>query len=456
MKKQHTYDRALLKQLCKQQPKNNFNATTVTREYCEEVGIEFSVYKARQVQKIIKKENFHETGSKPHESDHYKEATKRKIKKKIGLYLITWAQAHTPINEVLWENMKAYAQKIGAKIIVLPGTYLNYNSSFKKLERTWDDRLLEYMYASENKLFKHLHIIPDADILPTAQMPLMGMESVTGIESSIIGHPRQHKMIVPTLKTSRRKLMATTGSITVENYRRARVGKKARTHHKMGFLIAEKIDKEEFVMRHVEAEKDGSFQDLVFRVEEGKVSMTAKWAAIVNGDTHLSKECSDMLKETRRIVEIGKPDVTIWHDLFDGYSINHHQQKDFVAQVIKEKKNLNSLQGEIDLNMNFIKEWKDTNMIIIPSNHNDWLDKWVRFSEGTKDLKNAKLFNEFQAVLFEEKAPKGLYAYLVDREFGDEVKTLDRNASYMVAGHEILRSYLEINIFYILLIMHLV
>lgn len=433
----HKYDKTLIKKLCKQQPKNGFNATTVTKEYCEEKGIEFSVYKARVVQNIIKKERYHDAESdKPAETSHYKKATKRKLKAKGEIYLITWAQAHTPIDEYLWGNMKAYAKKIGARIIVLPGTYLNHNSDFKKLKRTWDDRVLDYMYASENKLFKHLHIIPDADILPTASMPLMGMESVTGIESSIVGHPRQHKMIVPTLKTSRRKLMATTGSITVSNYRRARVGKKARTHHKMGFLIAEKIDKEEFVMRHVEAEKDGSFQDLIFRVAEGKVAKGAEWEAIVNGDTHLSKECRDMLKETRRLVKIGKPTFTIWHDLFDGYSINHHEQKDFVAQVIKEKKNLNSLQGEIDFNMEFIEEWKDTNMIIIPSNHNDWLDKWVRFSEGTKDLKNAKLFNEFQALLFEEKAPKGLYAYLVDRKFGDEVRTLDRNESFMVAGHE--------------------
>ena len=433
----HKYDRAIIKRLCKKQPKEGFNATDVAEQYCEEVGLEFEQIRIRGVQWVIKKEGFHDKESlKPHQTEAYEKATSRKLPSNIPIYLITWAQAHTPIDGKLWENMLTYAKRIGAKIIVLPGTYLNYNSSFKKMVTVWDERVVDYIYASEGSLFKHLTIIPDADILPTASMPLTGMESVTGIESSIIGHPRQHKVVIPTLKNSRRKMMATTGSITLPNYRRARVGKKANTHHKMGFVIAEKINKEEFVMRHVEALADGSFQDIIFKVADGSVTKSAKWSAVVNGDTHLSKEDKEMLRETRRLVRLGKPEFTIWHDLFDGYSINHHDQKDFVSQVVKERKNLNNLQAEVDMSMEFIAQWQDTNMIIIPSNHNDWLDKWVRLGSGGKDLKNAPLFNELQKVLFEEKAPKGLYAYLIDQRFGKKVTTLSRDESFMVATHE--------------------
>lgn len=434
--KHHEYDRDLIKSLCKNQPKGNFNATSVTKEYCEEKEIEFSTYRARIIQGIVKRNNWGPTGDKPHESPHYNKAKKRKVPKNLGIVLITWAQAHTPIDEDLWKNMRVYAEKIGADIIVLPGTYLNYNSNFKRKKNVWDDQILDYMYASQNHIYKYLTLIPDADVLPTASMPLTGMEGITGIESSIVGHPRHHKMIIPTLKNSRRKIMATTGAITVPNYRRSRVGKKAKTHHKMGFIIAEEIDRENFVIRHVEAEKDGSFQDLIFRVSGGKIKKSPQWEAIVNGDTHLSKEDPEMLKEIRRFVKIGKPTFTIWHDLMDGYSINHHQMKDFVEQVIKEKKNLNNLQEEIKLNLDFIEKWKDTNMVIIPSNHHDWLDKWVRFGQGVKDPKNATLYNKFQSILFEEKAPKGLYAYVIDEEFGDEVTTLDRDESFMIAGHE--------------------
>lgn len=439
----HTYDRDLIKELCKKQPKGNFNATNVAKSYCRQKDITFSIYKARAVQQIIKDEGYHEKDSlKPFQTASYSDAVKRNLTKRSKIYFITWAQAHTPISEKLWESMKAYAKKIGAEIVVIPGTYLNYNSNHKKMVNTWDDRVIEHMYASETKIFKHLHMIPDADILPTASMPLTGMESVTGIESSIIGHPRQHMAIIPTMKNSRRKVMITTGSITVENYRRARVGKKAKTHHKMGFLVAEKIDNEDFVVRHVEAEKDGSFQDLIYRVEDGKVKKNAKWDALISGDTHLTWEDMAMIKEQERLAKKGKPDYIVWHDLLDGISINPHQMKDYVEQVVKAKKGLNSLQRELDYNKKFLedriafaKKIEATN-VIVPSNHPEWLDRWVRLSYGEKDAINATLYNQFRAILYEEKAPKGLYAYLIDEWFGDEVITLHRDDTFMVAGHE--------------------
>jgi hypothetical protein len=129
--------------------------------------------------------------------------------------------------------------------------------------------------------------------------------------------------------------------------------------------------------------------------------------------------------------------MSIWHDLFDGYSINHHEAKDYVSQVIKEKKNLNCLSTELERTYSFIEEWKDTNMKIIPSNHPDWIDKWVRLNQGNSDKKNAFLFNEFQNILFNELAPKGLYAYLIDKKFDNEVQTLHRDDSFIVNGFEL-------------------
>lgn len=439
----HTYDRTLIKELCNKQPKGNFSATNVAKSYCRQKGLTFSVYKARAIQIIIKKEGYHDKDSmKPSQTTAYSEASKRKLKKRPKIYLITWAQAHTPVHEKLWSNMKSYASKIGAEILVIPGTYLNYNSNYKKMTNTWDDRILEYMYAAESKIFKHLHMIPDADILPTAATPLTGMESVTGIESSIIGHPRHHMVVIPTMKNSRRKVMITTGAITVPNYRRARVGKKANTHHKMGFLIAEKINNEDFVMRHVEADKNGNFQDILYKIENGKVTPDAKWAGLVNGDTHLYWEEKAMLKEQDRLAKKGKPDYIVWHDLLDGTSINPHQFKDFVEQVIKERKGLNCLQKELDYNKDFLEERIkfakriEAKNVVVPSNHPEWLDRWIRLSLGAKDQKNALLYNEFQTILFKEQAPKGLYAYLLDDWFGEDIITLHRDDSFMIAGHE--------------------
>lgn len=437
----HNYNEALIEKLCKSQPKNNFNATDVAKKYCKKVGIDFSTYRARSIQIVIARNNYHIDMVNPKTSSQYIKARKNWYKSRKKNVIITWAQAKTPIHEQLWENIKAYAKELNAEIVVIPGTYLNPNSEYsKQVERewAWDSRLSEYLYATECVVHNHLITIADTDIVPTAKRPLASFHSVTGIEGCVIGHPRQQMDIVPTPKKSRRKFMFTTGSITVPNYRKARAGKESFSHHKMGFLFVEHLNKNNYTARHIHAEDDGSFQDLLFRVENGKLAKKKeRWEAMIFGDTHLSKEDRVLLKESKRLIKISKCKTTVWHDLMDGYSINHHQSKDYVEQVVKAKKGLNRLSGEIELNMDFINEWKDTNMVIIPSNHPEWLDKWVRFNQGVKDTVNAPLFNKFQNVLFNEEAPKGLYAYLIEERFGDEVLCLDRDDSYQICGIEL-------------------
>lgn len=436
--KKHSYDIDLVKKLCKKQPKGGFNCTDVARKYAKKKGLDFSIAIARRVQKIVETYGLHTERINPKKHAQYQSALKRKFVRKKNNAIITWAQAVTPIHEGLWEKMKLYAEFHDADIIVIPGTYLNNNSPFMwKRTYAWDDRLTDYLYATEASIHDHLSIIADTDIVPTAKRPLRNLQGVTGIESSIVGHPRQQMVISPTMKNRRRKFMFSTGSITVPNYRRARVGKEAAQYHRMGFLFVENINDENFVARHVHAEEDGSFQDLIWRVDDKGVNLKNDWKAMIFGDTHLSKEDKKMLAESRRLFDIGKCEVSVWHDLFDGYSINHHEAKDYVEQVIKAKKGLHSLQAELDMNMEFIKSWLDTNMVIVPSNHPDWIDQWVRLNRGIKDTHNAPLFNKFQAILFEEQAPKGLYAHQVEENFGDAVKCLDRDESYEICGIEI-------------------
>lgn len=436
--KRHKYDIALVKKLCKKQPKSAFNCTDVAKKYAKKKGLDFSQNVARRIQVIVANHGLHTERINPKVHVQFQNACKREFVQKKKNTIITWAQAVTPIHEQLWKNLKTYAKYHDAEIIVIPGTYLNNNSPFMwKRTYAWDDRLTDYLYATEASIHEHLSIIADTDIVPTAKRPLRNLQGVTGIESSIVGHPRQQMVISPTMKNRRRKFMFSTGSITVPNYRRARVGKEAAQYHRMGFLFVENINEENFVARHVHAEDDGSFQDLIWRVDENGVNLYNDWKAMIFGDTHLTKEDEKMLKESRRLFDLGKCEKSVWHDLFDGQSINHHEAKDHVEQVIKARKGLHSLQAELDYNMEFIQDWKDTNMIMIPSNHPDWIDQWIRYNRGVKDTHNAFLFNKYQLVLFDELAPKGLYAYIIEENFGDEVICLHRDESYEIYGIEV-------------------
>lgn len=439
----HKYDLSLITRLCKKYSNkgDNWRVSDLAQEYIKIKGIgdrNAETVRKRINNLIIGRGLKYTTEVKS--SKAYEMAQKKSIKK-TSVYFVTYAQANTPIDKNLWQNMLSYAKTHSAEIVVIPGTYLNAHSEFANYEHGWHPGLLPYMHAKEDKLHNYLTIISDANVLPTAERPLRGFEGVTGEESSIIGHPRHHIEVVPTLPQSRDKFLMTTGAITVPNYRNARVGKKAKFHHVQGFLIVEVFDEEHFVFRHISATKDGSFQDLCYKVSKGKVSKKGKSDTIVLGDLHLKYRDEDMLKETRRLAKKLNVDNLVTHDIFDGYSINHHEARDLVSQAIKEKKGDNSLSLEIADMLAWIDSWtknEDWRLVIVPSNHNDWLDKWVRLQQGHKDIKNFELFIELQRILFNEEAPRGLVAYLIDKHFPiNKVLTLGRHESFKRLGFEL-------------------
>jgi hypothetical protein len=429
------YDYVLIKRLAKRV--KDKNVTKITEKYCEAIGEEYSESKRKTVNRIILDLNLKSSVKKVENSKVYKDAQTKKLNNNKKNYLITYAQSNTPIYKSLWENMKAYAKEVDAEIIVIPGTYHNQHSEYPEYVTGWVEELGEFMFAGHSKLNNNLTIISDANVLPTAAMPLSGFEGITGEESSIMGHPRQHMQVVPTLPTSRDKIMATTGSITKPNYRKAKVGKKAEFNHVSGFLFVEIFDKEDYIFRHVSAKSDGSFQDLFYLAKNGKVNKSGTWDSLILGDLHLGHEDKEMLNETFRLANIGNPKYIVTHDIFDGKSINHHEKKDFVTQVINDRKGIS-----LDKELNYMGKWvldhqsKKWKLVIIPSNHNDWLDKWVRLGGGEKDIKNAMLFNEFRKILFEERAPHGLVAHYLNNEVGDVI-TLGRHDSFKRKGFEL-------------------
>ncbi|MHB8762545.1 MAG: hypothetical protein ACYC6J_09250 [Coriobacteriia bacterium] len=418
--------------------KENKNKTHIAKRFSELIGTEYSDGLRRNLSRFISNNiDIVDKDINTLTSSEYKTASEKKFDKNKKRFLITYVQEHTPIHEELFENMVAYANYIDADIHCIAGVYSNNNSKYDKNESTWNVKVIPYLDASRHKIHKYLCVLSDVNILPTAERPIRGFESLTGEESSIIGHPRQHLEVIPTLPSSQEKLILTTGALTIPNYRKSRVGSKAEFHHTFGFVIIEIDDENTFIPRQVSVMSDGSFMDCRFSVKNGIVKEDATLDAIILGDVHLGKHDEAMLEKTEELMSVLKPKKTIVHDLFDGYSVNHHASKDFIEQVYNYNNGLNDLRNELQLNLDWLEKWKKWNIVIVPSNHNEWIDRWVRFRNGKSDIANAIIFNEFENVLFNNLAPKGLYAYYIDKHFKGEVKTLHRDDSFKVLGWEL-------------------
>mgnify|MGYP006267974517 CR=1 FL=1 len=370
--------------------------------------------------------------------EQYRDAQKKKFDKTKKRFIITWAQNNTPVHKDFLTNIEAYAKHIDASVHVILGRYKNPTSVFTDKDyECWDESILSYADANRHNLHKHLTIMSDVKIQPTATTPLSSMESISGLSSAIFGHPRVSFKTISALEGYEPKMLFTTGACTLKNYTDAKAGKKGEFHHTLGFVVIEIKDKEIFIPRQVTALSNGSFTDLWFNVKNGRVSKIDGIEAVVIGDKHIGDHCRVLDKQQQNLLNILKPKHTIIHDLFNGTSVNHHEEQDPIKQYILEQSGDNLIKKEIESMMTWLDSWKKYNLVVVASNHNDWLDRYIKKKDWKRDIKNAMEYMEFSKILLSDKAKKGIIAYLIEERFGKNIKTLGRNDSYRVHGFEL-------------------
>lgn len=406
-------------------------------------------------------------------------------------YIITWAQNATPVHQAFWDNLLTYANHIDANVGVIQGRYQNPTSLWSKSmeeDEWWDDcftvyakdthgnqrwldkdgeeideaelveyvrhtlmgndfndrrvtKVIDFSYldSGRHNIHPYLDILADIKIKPTAHNPLSGFESLSSARTSVIGHPRVHLKSLPVLRGNPHKLLLTTGACTLRNYSDTKAGKKAEFHHTYGFVIVEIKDDLTYYIRQVTAGNDGSFTDLIYNVDNQTVTEVTECDAFVMGDIHTANVDIPTMESTMRLFGQIKPDQIVMHDLFDGESVNHHESKDPIKAYHRQTSGRNLVKREIDELKDFINRYDliRYNPIVVRSNHDQWMERWIVDRDWKKDVANALEYMEYASVLLKGKAPKGIIPYILEQEYGDGITTLDLDESYKINGWEI-------------------
>lgn len=379
------------------------------------------------------------------ESPQFIKAKERQLSEKKR-FLITWAQNDTPVHEQFFSNLEAYAHRIDADIHVIAGRYKNPTSVFTdRSYDTWDEHLEEYLDANRHNVHKHMWIMSDIKIQPTAADPMTGLRGLTGVHSCVFGSPKVQMETVPVLEGNMPKVMVTTGACTIKNYTDSKSGKKGEFHHTLGFVIIEIKDDSTFFVRQITATDDGDFTDLNTIVEyidklgSSKITKINKIAAIVLGDIHFGQHDPIIINKTVQLFKQLKPKHVILHDVFDGLSINHHDMKNPFVQYAREVNGTNSLRDEIESLLEGLEEFdSDYQTVIVRSNHDDFLDRWLQTADWRKagTLKNSLEYMEYAALILSGKAQNGVIPYLIQQRFPNFI-TLNRNDSYIINDWEL-------------------
>lgn len=365
---------------------------------------------------------------------------------------ITSAQNATPVHKAFLASLLVACKALDAQLLVVPIRYKNPTSTWTSNDGAndwWAPEVTPYLCNERKVLGKHLVLLGDVKTVPTAEQPLAGFETMTHSESAILGHPRLQLKTVPVPRNRMPKLLTTTGSVTVRNYTDSKTGKKGDFHHTFGACFVE-LRGSKFHLRQINADKDGSFIDLdkCYRVDG--VAPAPRALALVMGDTHVDFVDPAVEAATfgaRGMVRTLKPRTLVWHDVLDGYSRNPHHRDNVFNEIAKRGTGRHDVAAEVARAIAFLGKYtpKGVQSVVVSSNHDEFLARWVRDTDWRRDPDNAKFYLATAAAMVDSTrlGVGGLevcepFAYWVKKNLGsDRVRCLRRDESFEVAGIEL-------------------
>jgi hypothetical protein len=324
---------------------------------------------------------------------------KRAIGEDTVKFLISSAQNATPRHKGFIKTLENAANAMDvAEIYIIPMRYKNPTSRWEgsqKNDEYWDVPQ-GYLCNQRKRLNKNLVLMGDVKIAATAAQPLSRFEAITHGESGIFGHPKLQLKTVPTPQSRMPKILTTTGSCTVPNYTDTALGKLGAFHYTLGAALVETRGKM-FHLRQINAEKKtGHFIDL--DCEYGQIATADAEDALVlaEGDTHVDFVDPAVDRATREIVGLLRPRVIAWHDLLDGYAVNPHHMGNVFIAIAKIKNGRVDARAEMERAFRYLQAHtpSGTQSVVVPSNHIDFLTRWILNTDPRSQPGNFKFWCE--------------------------------------------------------------
>lgn len=377
----------------------------------------------------------------------------RKFPKKVKRFIVTAAQNGTPVNETWWSVLLNMSKVMKAELLVIPLRYKNPTSHWSASasnEEYWVKEVEPYLWNQRMSLNQNITVLGDIKTQPTASSPLTGFDSFASASSSIIGHTKVQMKAVPSTGNKMAKVMTTTGACTIPNYTDSRAGAVGEFHHSLGAVLVEIETETRFFLRHLPFDqKSGSCTDLDKKYFGDRVVKAPRALALVMGDTHVDAADPAVIEATfgaGGIVPTLKPKHLVWHDLLDGYSMNPHHAGKPLSKIGKMVGNAGNVRDEVQRAIDFIVKHTPTESesVVVPSNHNDFLGRWIDSHDWKSDPLNAEFYLETALAMVRDTkyTPRGTeypeaFSYWLKKANLERCRILEVDESFMLEDVEL-------------------
>ena len=337
-------------------------------------------------------------------------------------FILTAAQDSSDIHDDFWKCLRVYADWLeNCEIFISGFTYaktLFEDHDTRSPKVGFHPEIDEFITHNPINIGNGLVFCGEMNTLPTAVKPLSGFETYTRSRWGVFPHPKVQLVSVPTMKGTLAKQIMTTGAVTLPNYIRKKAGIKGSFHHVMGAVLVELASDGAFFCRHLLAKdlEDGSFYDLDRLITSEGVTEGHRVEAITYGDIHHEKLDPEVALATwgyevdsgerlpsndsytllghMTLVDFLRPNFEFYHDLSDFTPRNHHNIKDHHFRFVTHQMGTANVEDALIGAARFLGEVHrfDSQIVVVESNHDQALVKWLKTADYREDPENADFF----------------------------------------------------------------
>jgi hypothetical protein len=326
----------------------------------------------------------------------------------VRRYLLTAAQDNTEVHAGFWKNLHAYAAHLAAEVMVGGFTYQKgLFEDHAARSAVFAERRAAVPAARAGRprpgpvLRRDEH---PADRGAPAVRPGELHRAEMGCFPARQGAARQRADLH---RFARQADLMTTGACTIANYVAKKAGLKAEFHHVIGATLVEIDDRDRVWCRQINATADGAFQDLDLVVKAGKVSPGHRVEAVTHGDIHREKLdplvamgtwgldlATEKVVSGDSLVDALRPRYQFFHDLLDFEARNHHRIKDHHFRLQMLCQGSDRVEDAVASCARFLRQTERvwSRSVIVFSNHDDALAKWLKTADYKLDAANARFF----------------------------------------------------------------
>lgn len=367
--------------------------------------------------------------------------------KKFKRFIVTTAISGKAVDGNFLAALKNYSKRRKAKRLILPAqdranrsrrTGVRYNWTFS--HQLKEEAFVHKDTELNTNLFLSSILLSAKHINPTTGLSRIGQRH----GSYIFASPKQNLEYVNGSFNHKKypHAIITTGCITVANYESDRYMSDrtsyiAETDHVIGAVIVEIVNDSIYHFRQIQADASGAFIDLGIKYNPDGTTEDIK-TDIVLGDWHAGAT-DPLIKDTTSeiIKSLSIEDIYI-HDVFDGKSINPHEEHKHATRARLVGGNRHLLEDEIEncaKDINWFLKQTDGNIYIVKSNHDEFLDRYIESGRYVKEPINYDIGHDLAPVVKRREDPlKWSCEHYHGIDAMDRVVWFQRSSDHTIGG----------------------